>query len=228
MFGAEPVPLYEGSSDTQEESDPQQGGDLGPGFGLETQDGADGKQADGPDWQRADGIGMVAGRGGWNGFLIHPLELRSIVHDLRMRNALWIARNDESALIYVRTDASPSTLRALATVYEAGAPPRVVAGTEVSEWKTTGEDLPVLPVPLSLDLDGGHWEFLREWPEAPPPFRAFRVGADALPAGHKGKNRGRSTVITDQRGAKNNASQLHQARAQSKWSLNPRNAWPFG
>lgn len=156
MLGAKPVPLFR----KPDEDETPVAGALTPGSVSGSRDDARSREAGAseqgcPKWKRAHGIGILTGKGGWNGLLVEPGELRSIVSDLHMEESAWVARNNTAALVYFRTDAAPETLRALAAVYQAGVRPSVTAGPDVSAFGISRKESPILPVPPSPCLQGG-------------------------------------------------------------------------
>lgn len=132
------------------------------------------------------GIGLAVGYGNWHGFLVeHPMPDR-VLNILRLPGSHhreeypWVSCNDSIALIYFRTDASPNMLRALALLVQDSLDVRIIASVDVTRFGSVSTPLrldgtPVLPIPPSGELKGGHWKFVGGVPSQPPELRCFKL-----------------------------------------------------
>jgi hypothetical protein len=208
MFGATPVPLVNRPiADGKDEE--QCGFKTGSPPGRSASHRTDAEIG----WEDADGIGVLARKGGWNGLFVEPIEPKMPLFNLRMKGSAWVARNDRSAVIYFRTAASKNILRAVAAIYQEAMPPYFTAAACAA--LSGGPDGPaVLPVPPSPDLNGGHWEFMEDQPEEPPPLRAFQVSADLIRETPDKEALGKSTSTPNLSIARNLDIQTAQSRRQ--------------
>lgn len=215
MFGATPVPLL--NTEDANTEDISSKGKEQSGFKAESLPSQSVSDQTGgeADWENADGIGILAGKRTWNGLVVQGNELDSSLFNLRMRGSAWVARNNRSALIYFRTDASRDILRAVAAIYQAAMSPRFTAAACAGRFG--GPNGPVvLPVPPSPDLAGGRWEFLGDRPEEPPPFRSFQVGTEVISETRIEEVSEESKAIPNRGIPRNHNRQALQSRRQSK------------
>jgi hypothetical protein len=140
-----------------------------------------------PDWQEADGIGIVTGAERWYALVLPSFHVQPVVEGLGIENTNWIAQNGQVVTIYFRTDASRGTLRALSLALDEAVDPKVLPAVGVECYGPPIWSVAV-PVPPSGKLTYGEWEFWRDAPEEPPPFRSFQVQAKSLAGSHVQKS----------------------------------------